>query len=374
MTDTSSPANSDSEVTQCSNSDAHIAAANSSAKKGIPSWLKTTLAIVMSAAILFYYFKDVDWRKFVDTLMAANLWMAFFAVLLPQLVMWLFGVYQNDRTFTWFHKPFAWIEYTWVKGALYLIMMINTGLGGAGNAIYLQQKTQITWTKIIAMFFFRGSVQLAAVGLCLIPLTIGMHLVGVFEKTPINPVIWWSLLIGGQLLFWDGWFYFLHNKPIGLSRFWFQNDEANTSNTLSNIRNKYHPFWQTYRTAEKRQWLWMMVWAPVVPLSVIVGYWFLIKAFNVEIPMMLFVVTILLVALLQDIPIAFAGFGSTTVAWTMFYGDYMSLETIAGLTLVLPLLRLMVRAAIGVISIRPAISDISAIIAEYQKGNRRLGG
>lgn len=337
-------------------------------KKGIPSWVKTASAILISISILVFYFKDIDWIKFVDVISKANWWMAFLAIIIPQIVFWLFNVYQTERTFAWFHKPLDWKSLMWVRGAMNLIMMINTGLGSAGNILYLQQQTQVSWARFIAITFFRASVQLASISILLMILTIGMHWTGVFESTPLNPWIWWSILIVGQLTFWDGWFYFLKGKALGLSRYFFVKDDK--GQFLAKLRNPKHEIWETFRIATKVQWILLMVWAHIPVIVMIISYWYFALAFNIEVPFILFTVTILLVGIIQDTPLAFAGFGSTTLAWSLFYADYASPEAIAGLSLCLPLIKLIVRFAIGVISIRPAISNVTIIIEEYRKGRR----
>ncbi len=341
---------------------------NAGKRKGMSGWMKTALAIAVSVIILGFYFKDIEWPKFFEALEQANLWMAFFSIVISQLVFWLFGVFQTERTFNWFHKPFDWVNYMWVRGGLYLLVMVNTGLGGAGNIIYLQQKTHISWMKFISIAFFRTSVQAAAIGFALVPLTLLLHWYDIFKLLPLNPWIWWCVLIVGLLAFWDGWFFFLKNRAIGLSRYFFTKGEKRGA-LVGGIRNKAHPFWEIFRVATQAQWLWLMLWVYVPVLSTIICYWYFAKAFNIEIPFLLFAATILLVLMIQDTPLAFAGFGSTTLAWSLFYGEYASLEAIASLSLCMPLLRLLMRGAVGVVSIRPAISDINSIIEEQRRRN-----
>jgi len=342
-----------------------------SRRKGIPNWLKTVLAVLVSISILAFYFKDLEWDLFFQSIREANLWLAFFSVLLPQLVFWLFGVFQMERTFTWFHKPFPWKEFMWIRGALYLFMVINTAIGGVGNVLYLQQKTKISWVRFIAISFFRMSVQTAAIGMLLIPFTIVMHFMGIFDSTPLNPFIWWAVLIVGQLAFWDGWFFFLKQRAIGLSRYLFTQG-SRSGLLIGGYRNVDHEIWFAFRQATQRQWVLFMIWANIPVIALILGYWYFAKAFNIEIPFVLFVVTMLLVNFLQDLPIAFAGFGTTTMAWAMFYGDYASVEAIASLSVCLPLMRLFVRSGIGVICMKPAIEDVVSILADIKAGKTRL--
>lgn len=338
-------------------------------KKGIPSWLKTVSAILISIGILIFYFKDIDWEKFIEAIAKANWWMAILAVIIPQLVFWLFNVYQTERCFVWFHKPLDWKSLMWVRGAMSLIMMINTGLGTAGNFLYLQQQTQVSWTKLVAITFFRACVQLAAIAIILALLTIGMHWADVFKATPLNPWIWWAILLLGISAFVDGWFYFLKGRALGLSRYFFTRNN-NKIGILNMIRNPDSELWEVFRLAKKSHWILLMLWANIPVFVMIAGYWYFALAFNVEVPFILFTVTILLVGVIQDTPLAFAGFGSTTLAWSLFYADYATPEAIAGLSLCLPLIKLMVRFSIGVISIRPAISNVTKIIEEYRKERR----
>jgi hypothetical protein len=338
--------------------------------KKIPSWVKTFLAILVSLGILGFYFKDINWQKFIEATKEANLWMAFLSILIPQMIFWLFSVYQMERTFVWFHRGFPWRDYVWVRGALYLLMMINTGVGGAGNVLYLQQKTQISWIKFIAISFFRFSVQMAAIGMLLIVSTIAMHMIGVFKDTPLNPWIWWTVLILGQLTFWDAWSYFVVGKPIGLSRFFFTTGSKNGL-LIGGIRNSEHRLWYVFNLASKMQWILTMIWGLIPVLIIIVGYWYFTKAFNIDIPFILFFATILLVVTLQDLPIAFAGFGSTTLAWSLFYSEYATPEAIASMTLCMPLLRLAVRGGIGAVSMKPALADVSMIISQVRQDKQR---
>jgi len=338
-------------------------------KSGFPNWAKTVSAILISVLILAFYFKDIDWIKFLEVISGANWWMAFLAIIVPQIFFWVFNVYQTERTFAWFHRPLDWKNLLWVRGAMNLAMMVNTGLGSAGNILYLQQQTQVSWARFIAIAFFRTSVQLSAITIFLIILTIGMHWTGVFDKTPLNPWIWWTILILGQLTFWDGWFYFLKGKAIGLSRYFFVEHDTK-GRLLSRFRDPNNELWETFRIAKKSHWILLMLWANIPVVVMIISYWYFAKAFNIEIPFILFTVTILLVGMIQDTPLAFAGFGSTTLAWSLFYADYASPESIAGLSLCLPLIKLIVRFVIGIISLRPAITNVTMIIEEYRKGNR----
>lgn len=339
------------------------------AKRKIPGWLKTSMAIALSLGLLIFYFKDLDLAKLAQATADANLSLAFFSILIPQVIIWLFTVYQNERSFTWFHKPFPWKDYLWVRGAIYLVMMINTAVGSGGSILYLQKKTGISWTGLFAILVFRILLHIAAAMFILVPLTLAMHAIDIFESTPLNAYLWWGGIILGLITFFDSWMYFFHDKSYGLVKYFFIEGEKN-GELVGGFRNKDHEIWSVFFRANKRQAILTMLWVIPPLVSTVIGYWLFAYAFNIHIPFILFSVTIIIVLGIQDTPLAFAGFGATTLAWSLFYSDYASVEALASLTLCIPIMRLMIRAAIGLISLKPAIGDISEIIEEMKSGNQ----
>jgi len=94
----------------------------------------------------------------------------------------------------------------------------------------------------------------------------------------------------------------------------------------------------------------------------LVGYYFLTLAFGVKVPFLEFMVVSPLVVAIMDLPIAFGGFGTATVAWLTFFGDYGSETDIRALTLFLPVARGITRAGIGMVSLRPALKEIYSLM------------
>ncbi len=92
------------------------------------------------------------------------------------------------------------------------------------------------------------------------------------------------------------------------------------------------------------------------------GIYFVALAFEVNIPYLEFMAVYPLMMFIIDLPIAFAGFGTTTLAFIAFFGGYGSAEAIAALTLFLPFARATLRVLIGLVSLRPAIQDINTLL------------
>lgn len=314
----------------------------------IPNWLKTSVAILVSIVFLYYYFRNMNWQEVYASLQDANLTLAVFSLLVTQVIYWFFDTYQRERHFSWFNGPFPWKDYFFVRGALYLVMMFNGAVGSVGLMVYLKKRTDITWMKLFGITTFRFLMHLAGWVLTLIGLTVAMIMTDAFDKLPI-PVypyvyIWLAILCTGPLLLLDGWLFFFHDKKIGVWQFI--------------IRDKQHEFWRPLDIASRTQWVLTMIWGVVPVVILCSGYWFFAYAFGVKIPVLYFTVTIILVIIIADMPLAFAGLGTTTLAWVLFYGDYANEAVMASLTLSLPILRILIRSAIGLICLKPAIGDI----------------
>lgn len=313
----------------------------------IPTWAKKVIPILVSVLILYYYFHDQDWQELWAAATRAHLILAVLAIVIPQLLFWFLDVLLTERHMVWFHEPFPLRTFFWVRGAIYILMMVNPSLGGGGILLYLKRKTQVTWTKLWGIALFRFGLAMWGMCLFLIPITLAMHHYGLAEKAKINMVVWWGFLIFGFAWMVEAWIFWHHKKRFGLSKVVARNPDSE--------------FWTAFRLATRRRWL--LTWVMVIPpfLLMLVGWYFLARAFEVKVPFLQFMVVSPLVMLIIDLPIAFGGFGTATLAWVTFFGDYGSTEDLAALTLFLPFTRSICRALIGLVSLRPALRDISTL-------------
>jgi len=319
----------------------------------VPGWVKKGVPILVSALILYYYFSDQDWAELKQATDQVNYVVAVLAVLIPQLVFWFFEVLLVERHFTWYHKPFDWKAYVWARGALYLLMMINPTLGGGGIVLYLQQKTRISWSRLMGMALFRFGLTFWAFGLVMIPATLAMHHYGVTEKVNLNLWIWWGVLIAGALWLVTAWLKWHHGIEIGFDRYL--------------VRNADSEFWTAFRLATRPQWLFTGIMGIAPVFIYVIGFWVLAMAFDIHVPFLEYIVVAPLALLISDMPVAFAGFGTTTMAWFFFFGDYGDKHIIAGFTLFLPFARVAARALIGVVSLPLSIDDIGQLMREAKR-------
>ncbi len=314
----------------------------------IPGWLKRFFAIAVSIGILWYYFHDQEWQKLIEACSHANLWIAVAAVFIPQILFWFIDVLLTERHMTWFHGPFSFWKFFWVKGAAYILMFTNAALGVGGLALYIQRRSGITWSRLAGIFLYRTGLMLWGMGFIGIPATLAIHYYGIeLSKTFIY--IWWFFLLGPGLIFFIStwYFWFGGHDPIGLGKFI--------------VRNRESEFWTAFNQATRKQWL--LTWAMILPpvYLVVIGFYFLNRAFGINVPFFEFMVLGPLAMAIMDLPIAVGGFGTTTVAWMLFFGEYGTEQDILALTIFLPFARAAVRAIIGLVSLRPALKEIATL-------------
>ncbi len=162
----------------------------------IPGWIKKAVPVIVSALILYYYFRDMNWVEFLEACYRADMALAIAAVVIPQVVFWFFTTLVVERTMTWFHDDFPFWEYFWIRGSIYILMFVNTAVGGGGLLLYQKRRGRISWRKLMGIFLFRAGVGIGwGMMFVMIPITLAMHYYGFAGKIQINMYVWWGILI-----------------------------------------------------------------------------------------------------------------------------------------------------------------------------------
>jgi uncharacterized membrane protein YbhN (UPF0104 family) len=235
--------------------------------------------------------------------------------------------------------------------------MVHPILGNGGILVYLWRKTGISWRKLWGIVLFRLGLSIWGVMVYLMFSTLAMHFYGFSGGVKLNLWAWWGFLIFGVYWLIEAWLCWHHGKRFGITKLL--------------VRNPDNEFWEVFRTATKRQWL--LTWAMALPplFGYLIGVYFLSLAFNVKVPFFEYMVTGPLMLVLSEIPIAFAGFGTTTLAFFTFFSVYGLPETIAALTLFWPFSKAVFRAILGLICLRPVLQDISSLMNRQNQPNRQ---
>jgi hypothetical protein len=314
----------------------------------IPPWIKKVIPFLVSAIILYYYFRKQDWQGLVAASSRVNFYTAVLAILVPQMILWLFETLIAHRHIEWFYGPASFKTFFWVRGAIYLLIMLNPSLGLGGFVVYIWRKTGITWPKLLGIVLFRYGLLIWGICVLLIPTALAMHRYVLHEISPALMWAWWGILILGLIWLIDSWIYWHHKRFKGMSSLI--------------VRSPEKKVWTAFSSATKKQWL--LTWVFEVPSAIlyVTGIYFLSRAFDVRVPYLEFMVLSPFVIAIGDMPVAFAGFGSTTLAFFTFFGEYGSAQSITALTLFFPFARATIRVLIGLVSLKPAIKDINILL------------
>jgi len=304
--------------------------------------LRRVLPIVVSVALLYYYFRNVSWPEVIAAARGADAGLLIAGRALPVFVYWWLGAQVTQRLITWFHKPVPLRDIFWARGALSLLLLINMVFSSGGFFIYLIRKTGVSALKLIGMFLFAAGVLIWGYAILLTPAAvyISFHHQGLTRL--ISPPIVWLIL--GLCLFWffHSWTYWRRGWRWG---------------PLSLVLGRDWEMW--YPFAHARTIHWFKTGAYVLPPNLLsfVGFYLCAFAFDIHIPAAEFFLLIPLVIIVSALPVAFGGFGTTTAAWLYFFPQYADRETYLALTLVLPVITCLARALTGVISLKPAFKE-----------------
>ena len=315
------------------------------------------LAVVFSLSLLIYYLHDQDWFLIAHAAQQANLYLAFAAVFVLVLNMWLFEVYFRGSHFIWFHGSFPWHDYFWMSGALFLILLINGPLSGAARVLYVVKKTQATWTLYFGIALFRIILRAGSLALVMIPLTFFVYDLPVFANSRFTLIYWFVFIVWNLGVLADFYFVFFHQKYFGFSRL---------------VKHKLqHELFKPFQMATRFQWLWTMT-IGFIPFCIFIAcYWVMAYAFGIVIPLFYFMICFIFVLLLSNLPLSFGGFGTTTMAWMLFFSDYASEANLLSFTLFLPLALLLIQGLVGVFCLKPALGDLGVLLEEARQKNQR---
>jgi hypothetical protein len=193
-----------------------------------------------------------------------------------------------------FGKVFA------IRGATYLLSLLNYVVGQGGLAYYLHRIGIPTARAISAALFLTGTTLAT-----LLVLTTATWIFQ--DHAAASPTMWWTL-IGGCVAF-AGYLVVIALAPAFLTR-----RESLASLFVAKL----------YGHA--------IAIATRVPhvLALVLSHWFAMRAWGIEVPFGLGVMTLPAVVIAAALPISPAGFGTTQAAMVYLYADYAAGATASG--------------------------------------------
>ena len=133
---------------------ARLGALRQNSRKHLSFW-RRVITLLVSIAILSFYFRKIEWHELAKAFGSADLWL-FFPARLGQVLLYLFiDVYLLQRLIVWFHKPISYRKVLYGRASLYLFSLINPQLANGGMFLYLMRKAEISWKKLLGLVIFR---------------------------------------------------------------------------------------------------------------------------------------------------------------------------------------------------------------------------
>jgi hypothetical protein len=312
------------------------------------SVLQHLLTIGISVAICWYFLRRVNWPVLKHKMEGVNWWVAGFGVALPNLAWWFADAYLDRKVVEWFHSKVDMWGIFWMRGVTYMMMVIFPPLSEGGMAYYLYRKTGMSLRLISGIFLFKLMNMVYAVVVLLFFVTLAAYARGFHLGHYISVWWWWGMLGTGLFLIFHAWSYWIKKHSWGpLDRFLPRDDEL----------------FRPYSESTLRQWLVIWVFTIVPYLLIYVGYYLTVRTFHVRVPFTLFMLLSPVVLTVSGLPIFFGGFGGTTALWEYFFGAPRAGSgteyAVIALTLFLPAARLVVRMAVGLVSLLPAPKDLA---------------
>jgi hypothetical protein len=278
----------------------------------------------------------------------ADLWAAWSAVIVSQVLGWWLVSLLMQRSYVWFGAELRFADMFWVRGASYLLLLVHATLGQGALLLYQRGATGLTWPWLLGVVALRTTLSVASVVALLLPLGVALQLSGRLAMLRLPDFVVWLALVALALFVLDVWASLFSSRRFGvLARVLARFDQADFNHAFLAVRGRHA----------------LLVAALFVPqlLSTILGYAVLSHAFSVDVPWLEFFVLGPLLLVLLDLPIAFSGFGTATLAWITLFGSYGTTEQITALTLFLTTARLVIRVAIGGLSLPFALPALRAV-------------
>jgi len=315
---------------------------------GLKNWYllaRRLLPLFVSALILYFYFERVDWYKLAQAMHNARLSVFIPARLIPLLIFLLIDSYLLKLLLDWFHQPIRLKDVVLARASLYLLALIHIQVSNGGMFLYLMRKAKIRAENLAGLVIFRlaWSVWSINFGLTL-ALVLGLAL-GYNFFSPLGlrliilgiSVIWASMFLCLALVY-----YYRRFKP----------------------EIKHRPLWNIFIQARPKQYIIIAGYTLFLAGLGVVNNYLCALSFGLKIPLHELVIQLPIAEIITALPVAFAGLGTTTLAWETLFKPYGSPEAFLSFTIALPVTTYLSRALFGILALPFAYADIQSIIIQ----------
>lgn len=292
---------------------------------------KRLLPWVISLLIIAFLFWRIDYLKFLESLEMAEI-----SVYIPLVVIFVFvwffvETWNIMRLYQYFGHSVNYNTMLSIRGATFLLMIINYGLGAGAVAMYLKKLKGVSLLRSTGILFYYMVVESAGIALMA---GAGFLLAG--GSSGIQA--WVFYLASGLFIFYNVEIIVLKYIPaLGfLKRF------VNSSIVLPVRESTFATY---VKICSQRMFYFM---------TFVVFFYFAVRAFHMDIPLMTLLALVPIIFFVGNLPVTPFGLGTIQAAMLYFFKDYGTPANILAMSLVYTVSLMILRAMIGIYYLRYA--------------------
>ena len=250
--------------------------------------------------------------------------------------MFLFNMFGHDLTFK---------EMRFIRGASYMLMIINYNLGLGAIAWYLKRRNGIALTRAGSVMFFYYFVE--SVGITFFAMAGCLLIYGQ------SPVIYGKIILIAAAMFFSyiALFFLVRLLP---SYGWF-----------TDLRKS--ALMAAFYEADFKNYLFLSGFRTVYFASFVIFFHLGLKSFDVHVPLFSLIGLVPVIFFIGNIPVTPFGIGTIQAAMVFFFKSFGPEENILSFSMVYSATLLFMRAPIGFFYMRETktgLSDLKAMEAE----------
>ena len=308
------------------------------------SVVKRLLPWLIATMITGFLFMRVDYLQFFEALKLARISVYIPLITFFILIWFIIETYNLQSLYRYFGHHVEYSTMLSIRGATFLLMIINYGLGAGAIAMYLKKLFGVSLLRSTGILFFYMVVESSGIALMAVA---GFLLAG--DSSGIEP--WVFYLAGGLFIFYNIEILVLKYIPaLGfLKRF------VNSSILLP-VRESTI---STYAGICLQRMAYFMTF--------VIFFYFAVRAFHMEIPFLTLTALVPIIFFIGNLPVTPFGLGTIQAAMLYFFRDYGAPANILAMSLVYTVSLMIFRAIIGFYYLKTA----SVLLTDIKKDDSR---
>lgn len=313
---------------------------------------RRVLPALLTAGFFYYILQRIPYERLLTALSEAD-YVRFLAFMIPNTLLYVaWDTLVLATAVRWFHGPVRYRDLLPVRGASYIVAIVNTNVGRGALALF------------VGRLLNRPFLQIGSTVIFLL-LTEYTHLVAwatigilVFGSELTQPLLWVPPTVAGF------WLLFFAYARAGRSE---DSDDDVASGlsrkTQSPLRRRLTAPWRgallrTFRLAPPRRYVQtVLLRSPLFFVSCCLHY-FAAPAFGITIPFGYMLTFLPVVFMVAALPITVARVGTTQAAWLLLFGGIVPPDRLLAFSLATGLTFALTRALVGVFLLPFAYRDL----------------